>query len=425
MKHSVTRFENGLRLLEVPSHEAGSVVVNFLVTIGSRHEEAEERGLSHFLEHFLFKGTKKYPSTQAITQIVDGMGAEMNAATAKECTQYYIKAPADSLAQVFDILTDMLQEPLLDHEELEREKGVIVEEINMYQDSPSSVAADQLEKLIWPNDPLGEEITGTKASVSNLSREQFKSYLKKNYVPSNIVIGVGGKFDSKVLHELIHQYWTASPKAKKVFNFFLNEEFVKPRIKVVKKPTEQSHTILAFKGLPHSHKLNATMDVLAAILGGGMSSRLFTEVRERRGLAYYVRCGPSRYTDTGLFGVAAGVRNDKIEDALKVMILELVKIKEDTVPQVELEKAKSYIKGRTTLALEDPGARLDWYLDELVFEKVIRTPDEWFRELSEVTPEQVQNLAQMLFRTELANIVVVGKSAIESKLRDILEKELR
>lgn len=421
MKYTKTVLPNGLTILEVPSHDAESVVVDFFVRTGSRSETVKENGISHFLEHFLFKGTKKYPSTLAITELVDSIGAEMNANTGKEHTQYFIKAKSSYLELIFKVLTDMLQNPLLDPEELEREKGVIVEEINMYKDMPAVDVDNALESTMWQKDALGRDIAGTKQTVTKFTQSMFQDYLKRHYQTSNMILGVSGKFNSKLLHNLINEHWR--PLQQHAYHKWdkVKDAQNKTRIKIRYKDTEQAHLAFGFKGLHYNDSRNTAASVLAAVMGGGMSSRLFTEVRERRGLAYYVRSYSSNFQDTGIFQIASGVQVGKIEEAVQVIVAEIKKIKEFLVDPKELNKAKEYIKGKSTLALEDNQTRLDWFLEQEAFHRKIETPTDFFEKIDKVTARDVQKVAQTLFQNKSLTFAVVGPYKSEKNFEKLLK----
>lgn len=408
MKYYRRILPNGLTIIEVPSNDAESVVVDFFVKTGSRSETPKENGISHFLEHFLFKGTHKYPSAMAITELIDGVGGEMNANTGKEHTQYYIKAHSSHLELIFNVLTDMIQQPLLDAEELEREKGVIVEELHMYRDMPMVEVENILEELMWPGMPLGQNIVGSKDTVTKFTTKMFQSYLDRHYQTSNMILGVSGKFDRKKLDRLIKQYWQKI--SKKTFHRWdkAKDGQKKIQVKVHYKDTQQAHLAFGFKGFEFGDKRNSAALVLGAILGGGMSSRLFSEIRERRGLAYYVRASNSSYQDTGVFQVSSGVQVDKVEEAVRVILGELNKIRTVPISDKELIKAKAYLKGRTTLALEDNQTRLDWFIEQEAFHKSIQIPADFFKKIDNVTIAQVREIAKTLFQPQRMNLAVIG-----------------
>lgn len=421
MKFNKKVLKNGLTIIEVPSQDAESVVVDFFVKTGSRSETAKENGISHFLEHFLFKGTKKYPTAMAISELVDGIGGEMNANTGKEHTQYFIKAASHHLPKIFEVLTDMLQQPLLDPVELEREKGVIVEEINMYKDTPMYEIENILEGIMWPKDALGRDIAGTKETVTKFTREMFSDYIQRHYQTPNMILGISGKYDQRMFDRLVEEYWSGVPKKKFHAWDKAKDKQASPRFKVQFKETEQAHLSLGFKSFAYGNPYAPEISVLAAILGGGMSSRLFTEVRERRGLAYYVRSSPSSYQDTGVFNIGAGVQIAKIYEALEVIFQELEKIKNIKADEKEILKAKEYLKGKTTLALEDNQIRLDWLLERCAFYPFIRTPSEVFERIDRVTAKDVQNAAKRIFKKEHMSLAVIGPYKSDKEFKKIIK----
>lgn len=408
MKYFKTILPNGLTIVEVPSSDAESVVVDFFVKTGSRSETPKENGISHFLEHFLFKGTKKYPSALAISSLVDSIGGVMNANTGKEHTQYFIKAASKHLSLIFEILTDMIQNPLLDPAELEREKGVIVEEINMYKDTPMAEIENVLEGAMWPKDALGRDIAGTKNTVTKFTREMFTDYIARHYQPPNMILGVSGKYHKPDFDKLVKRHWQNALKKRFYGWDKVSDRQLRPRMAISYKATEQAHLSLGFKSFDYNDERNYTQAILGAILGGGMSSRLFIEVRERRGLAYYVHARPGHYQDTGIFGVNSGIQVKKIDEALSVIVKELAKIKNTLVGGQELRKAKEYIKGKAILALEDNQVKLDWYLEQIAFQKKTLTPAETFRKIDSVAAADVRTVARQVFRPKNLTLAVIG-----------------
>lgn len=423
MKYSKKKLPNGLTIIEVPSHDAESVVVDFFVKTGSRSETPKQNGISHFLEHFLFKGTKKYPTAMAISEAVDAIGGEMNANTGKEHTQYYIKAASKHLPLIFEILTDMIQNPLLDKAEMEREKGVIVEEINMYKDMPMAEIENVLENTMWPGDALGRDIAGTKKTVTSFTREMFAGYIARHYQAPNMILGVSGKYDQGALNRLIKTHWQNYPKRQFGGWDKAKDRQSRPRMKLDFKATEQSHLAFGFKGFAYGDRRGAAQSVLSAILGGGMSSRLFMEVRERRGLGYYVRASGGSYQDTGAFNIGAGVQVGKIGEALTVIIGELKKIKTEKVGDFELQKAKDYLKGKTVLALEDNQVRLDWFMEHAAFYKKIETPNEVFKKIDAVTAVDVKKVSRDLFQNKNMTLAIIGPYKQQAQFKKILDAE--
>lgn len=421
MKYSKRTLSNGLTIVEVPGSDAESVVVDIFVKTGSRSETLKENGISHFLEHFLFKGTKKYPSALDISTLVDSIGGEMNANTGKEHTQYYIKAASKYFSTIFEVLTDMIQNPLLDAEELEKEKGVIVEEINMYKDTPMAEVDNILEQLMWPHDALGRDIAGTKETVMKFNREMFLDYIQRHYQPGNMIIGVSGKYKKKELDYLLQKYWTKVPHKK--FHGWDKARDVQhsSRLKVQFKQTEQAQLSIGFKAYPYGDKRNSAASILGSVLGGGMSSRLFMEVRERSGLAYYVRAYPGSYQDIGGFTINSGVRVEALEKAIAIILEELKKLKYIPVHEQEIQKARDYIKGKTTLALEDNQVRLDWFLERAAFFSKIETAEQAFERLDKVTAKDVLRVANDLFQPQNMSVAIIGPYKDEKKFKGLLK----
>ncbi|PIR97082.1 MAG: hypothetical protein COT91_03185 [Candidatus Doudnabacteria bacterium CG10_big_fil_rev_8_21_14_0_10_41_10] len=422
MKYTKQVLKNGITVLKVPMKDSESVLVNFFVKTGSRNEPKKLRGMSHFLEHLLFKGTKKYPNAKILSSTVEAIGADYNAATSKEYTLYYIKAAAKYLPLIFDVLSDMLQNPKLDPKEIEREKGVIVEEMNMYRDTPMRHIGNVLEEHMWPNSDLGAEIIGDEKTVARTKREHLMRYIASNYKNKNLTLSIAGKYDDKKLNDLLKKYWSKGNLGKAPKYSSAPTLKKGPKVKIVEKKTQQAHLALGFYGFDYNNKDNYILKVLSNILGGGMSSRLFTEIRERRGLAYYVRMGEEHFQDTGSVVITAGLRLEKLEEAIKVISEELRKIKNTKVSPEELKKAKENMKGRMTLSLEDTESRMEWYLGQIAFQKKIMTPKESFAKVDKVTATQLQKLARKLFKKNNYKLAVIGPyKGKEKKLEKLIE----
>ncbi len=420
MRYTKKTLSNGLTVLKVPISGIRSVLVDIFVKTGSRHEEARINGISHFLEHLFFKGSKKYPTAQELSHALDAIGAEYNANTGKEHTQFYIKAAKKHLEFIFDTLTDVLQNPIFDPQAVEREKGVIIEEINMYEDTPMRHVEDLLEEIMWPNHPLGRNIAGTKKVIQQIRREDIVDYVKTFYQPKNMIIAVTGAYSDKTVDNLVKNYWSKIP-SKRIPRWRLVKHLQKsPSLKMESKKTEQCHLALGFRSYHYNHPNFITQIVLATILGGGMSSRLFTEIRERRGWAYYVKAGTTNYQDTGNFVVQAGVRLDAVSQVIKTVMRELEKIKNQFVAERELKKVKEYLKGTLTLSLEASESLLSWYLEQIAFRKKIYAPDETFSLIDEVTSEDVQRVARDIFQARNMSLAVIGARGGYSRIKKLL-----
>ncbi|HEX3225234.1 MAG TPA: pitrilysin family protein [Gaiellaceae bacterium] len=399
-------LDNGLRVLTAPMPQAQSVTCMLMLAAGSRYETPETNGIAHFSEHMFFKGTERRPTARQIAGEIDAIGGEFNAFTGKEYTAYYVKCAAEHRDVALDVLVDMLRNAKFDSEEIEREKGVIVEEMNMYFDTPRDYIGGVYEELLYGDQPLGWDIIGRKETVRNATRDTFMSYLDRWYRPSRIVLGVGGNIgdglDERVRELLgdLAQQDTPEPEAVK--------PYANGRVKVFTKQSDQAHVILGVPSYPIEHPDRYPLQVLANILGGGMSSRLFTEVRERRGLAYYVFGLNHSYTDAGSLYAQAGVDINRIDEAVSTILGELRSIAADAVPADELEKSKSFSKGRFVLQLESPQGLILFGLRREVLEGRVPDLSEVLEGVTAVTAEDVQRVAQDLIADESLRLAVIG-----------------
>jgi len=409
-KHKYTKqvFPNGLTLLTVPIENSPSVTMSVFFKVGSRYESKKINGISHFLEHLHFKGSKNYPSAKKLSEAVDSIGGEFNANTGKEHTQYYIRAASNHLPLVFNVLTDMMQNPLFNELEIEREKGVIIEEINMYKDTPQIHVESLFEQKLWPNTSLGRDIAGTAEVIRTITRKDIINYKKNFYQPANTIIAVGGKFNQAELLSLLKKFWLNLPK--KSFGSFEPVKVLQtaPRLSIENRKTEQAHMIVGFPGFSIKDKQNPILKVLSVILGGGMSSRLFLRIRERNGLAYYIHTSVSQYLDTGVFAIQTGLKIDSAPKALEMILEELEKIKKLGVTKQELNKAKEYIKGKTALSMEDSHEQLDWHLGQEAFLPKIKSVEQFNKEIDLVTLEQVQRVAKKIIQKNRLNVALIG-----------------
>lgn len=409
MNYKRTILENGLRILTIPMPSFESATVLVLVGAGSRYETPQNNGISHFLEHMAFKGTQKRPTTLSIANLVDGMGGEFNAYTGKEYTGFYIKSAAHNIELSIDILSDMLQNSLLDQKEIDKEKGVILEEINLYEDTPSRKIGEIYEELLYGDTPLGWDIAGTKKVIKSMQREDFVTYMSSLYSADNITVVVAGGVKDKEVTELVQKYFGNMGK----FDTFMHSQVVerpsKSAVLIKSKKTEQVHIALGVRTVPEEHKDHYPLEVLAAIVGGGMSSRLFTEVREKRGLAYYVRSYSEHYTDCGSFVTLAGVDAKRADEAVKVIADEyrVIASKEGNISEEELKKAKEFLKGHMVLELEDSRSVAGWYASQELLQKRIDNPEDILVKIDAVTQEQVKKAAETYLNTPL-QLAVIG-----------------
>jgi predicted Zn-dependent peptidase len=416
----IERLDNGLRILTAPMESAQSVTCAIMLAAGSRYETAETNGIAHFAEHMFFKGTERRPTARDISMEIDGIGGEFNAFTGKEYTGYYVKCAAESRDVALDVLVDMLRNSKFDPAEIDREKGVIIEEMNMYFDTPRDFIGGVYEELLYDDQPLGWDIIGRKETIRGANRDTFTSYVGHWYRPARMVVGVGGKIGDG-LHERVQELLGDLPQADTgepaPVRLSSNGD---ARVKVHTKASDQAHICLGVHSYPLEHPDRYVLQVLATILGGGMSSRLFTEVRERRGLAYYVYGLNHSYTDAGSLYAQAGVDIQRIDDAVSTVAQELRKIADEAVPADELDKAKSFAKGRFVLQLETSQGLIMFGLRREVLESKTPDPEDILAELDKVTAEDVQRVAHDVIAKRGFNLAVIGPFDDASRFEQLL-----
>ncbi len=410
MEFHRTVLPNGLRVLTIPMSSFESVTVLVMVKAGSRYETRENNGISHFLEHMAFKGTEKRPSAIAISTLIDGIGGEFNAFTGKEVTGYYIKSSANHIDLCMDVLSDMLMHSLFDPKEIDKERGVILEEINLYEDTPARKIGDIYERLLYKDTPMGWDISGEKDVIRKIQREDFLFYMSSLYSADNIVIVVAGGIDSAKAKELVNNHFGDMNKFNTLNYTKVVENQEKPAVFIKRKTTEQVHIALGVRTVPLEHRDRYPLSLLSAILGGGMSSRLFHEVREKRGLAYYVRSSSEHYQDCGSLVSMAGVDPKRVEEAIKVMVQEYGKIRnsKSEIRNEEVTKAKKFLKGHLVLELEDSRAVAGFYGSQEMLEKKIDTPEEVIAKTKSVSLEDVERVAKRYFVNKGLNLAVIG-----------------
>jgi predicted Zn-dependent peptidase len=413
-----TRLSNGARVLTAPMDHAQSVACFVMLAAGSRYETAETNGIAHFAEHMFFKGTERRPTARAIAGEIDGIGGEFNAFTGKEYTGYYVKCAAESRDVALDVIVDMLRHSRFEAEEIEREKGVIIEEMNMYFDTPRDYIGGVYESLLYGDQPLGWDIIGRKETVRGATRETFMSYIDRWYRPERMVIGLGGKIGDGLGDRLEELLGDLEVRATGLAEPVVLPENGGP-VKVHTKQSDQAHLVIGARSYPLGHPDRYALQLVATVLGGGMSSRLFTEVRERRGLAYYVFGTNHSYTDAGSLHAQAGVDLNRIDDAVKTIVDELRKIATEPVPPEELEKARSYAKGRFVLQLETPRGLIVFGLRREVLLGEVEEPEDVLAALSAVTAEDVRRVAADVLGGRL-HLALIGPFDDPSRFEQLL-----
>jgi predicted Zn-dependent peptidase len=402
-----TTLENGIRVITAPMPQVSSVACFVMLAAGSRYETPDSKGIAHFAEHMFFKGTERRPTARTISTEIDAIGGEFNAFTGKELTGYYVKCASETRDIALDVLVDMLRHSLFDPAEIEKEKGVILEEMNVYLDTPQRYVGSVYDRLLFDDQPLGWDILGTRETIEGATRDTFTSYLDTWYRPDRIVVGVGGRIGDGLQQKLeevlgsIERRETGSAAPVKI------PPDGSP-VLLHTKQSEQAHLVLGVRGYGLGHPSRYALQLLSVVLGGGMSSRLFTEVRERRGLSYYVHAAHGSYTDTGTLYTGAGVDVSRIDEAISTIIGELRRVAAEPVPADELEKARGYAKGRFVLRLESPQALIQFGLRREVLEQSVEEPDDVLRQLDAVTAEEVQEVARDLLDGTRMYLAVVG-----------------
>jgi predicted Zn-dependent peptidase len=401
-------LSNGLRLLTAPMDHAQSVSCFVMLAAGSRYETPDTSGIAHFAEHMFFKGTENRPTARDIGSEIDGIGGEFNAFTGKEYTGYYVRCAGEHRSIALDVLVDMLRHSKFDPEEIDREKGVIVEEMNMYFDTPRDYISGVYDQLLYGDQPLGWDIIGRKETVRAATRDTFLGYVDQWYKPARMVVGVAGKIDGDLAAEierLLGDLEPAETGAPAPAGVTANGT---PRVKIHTKASDQAHLCLGVPSYPLVHPDRYALQVLATVLGTGMSSRLFTEIRERRGLAYYIYAVNHSYTDAGSLFSQAGVDIERIDEAITTTVAELRKITEEAVPSDELEKARNVGKGRFVLQTESPHGLVMFGLRREVLEGQATEPEEILAGLDAVTAEDVQRVAQDVIGGHGLNLALIG-----------------
>lgn len=424
MNYKLHKLSSGLRVLMVPMPGLESATVTIWVKTGSRNEDPKVGGISHFLEHIVFKGSKKRPSAKEISEAVDAMGGEFNAATSKEWTNFYIKAGKDNLESSMDILSDMVLNPLIKKDEIEREKGTIVQEIKMYEDTPMIHIGDVFEELIFEGNQLGMDTIGSEKTVRGIMREDFIAYRDAHYHPNTMLITVAGGIEEKEVIKLAEKYFAGVGIEQKPFEydkFKISQK--EPRLKLQTKESEQTNLILGFTAEGKDYKGRFAQSMLSAILGGGMSSRMFIEVRERRGLAYSVRTSIERYQDVGYLETYAGVDTKKADEAIKVILDQCYGLSSGKYPiaNEEFEKAKGFLKGNLALALEDTRDVGTFFGEQELFKEEVLTPEEIYKKVDAVTIEDVYFEAKKLFVPEKLNLAIIGPFKSDKKFLQLIK----
>lgn len=398
-----------------------TVTVLVLVEAGSKYENKENNGISHFLEHVCFKGTTKRPTAHDISKELDGIGSISNAFTGHEYTGYYAKGDYKNLDKILDVVSDVYLNPTLPEKELEKEKGVIVEEINMYKDMPQDIVAHEFFKLLYGDVPAGWEIAGPIENIKKFRRSEFIDYRSKHYVADATTVIIAGKINGKQTALKVMKAFKGMSKWKKEEKRKVFENQTSPALRLFYKDTDQTHLILGVRSFDTYNKYNPIIRVLSGVLSGGMSSRLFQKMREELGICYYVNAGNDTFTDHGTFTVSAGLDSKRVQEGIKAILEELKKIKTELVGEEELNKVKEYLTGMMHLGLESSDSIAEFYGRQEILKKDVKNPDQIIKEIKAVTAEQIKFVAERIFKNETLNMAIVGKFKEEGEFKGILK----
>jgi predicted Zn-dependent peptidase len=402
-----TSLENGLRILSQKLEGTKAVTVLVLVGAGSRYENHELRGISHFLEHMFFKGASRYKNTKEVSEAIDSIGGEFNAFTGKEYAGYFVKVASENVKVAMDVLSDMLVNAKFKQDEIEKERGVILEEYNMYQDTPMYQIGWNFERLVFGDQPLGWDQIGTKELIKSVMHDDFVNYKKALYSPDNVVVAVVGNIEHAEAVDMVQEYFEMET-SKKSKEFLPLEAKNGGRVSLSEKKTEQGHVAIGFPGYSERHADHWALKLLSIVLGGNMSSRMFLGVREAKGLAYYIHTSTDNYIDGGAIVTNAGVDLTRIDEAVSGIVEQYKMVRDDGVPEDELKKAKSYLKGKMVLSLEDSEEFAHLLAKYELLHDAAKTPEEIMKLIDKVTVQDIARVAKDVFKEDSMKIAVIG-----------------
>ena len=419
--YNKTVSDNGLKVITCTMPHARSVCLVILVGTGSCHEDPDEAGISHFIEHLLFKGTQQRPTSKEISMDIEGVGGIINASTDKETTVFWCKVAKDNFPIALDVLSDLLLNSRFDSEDIEQERNIIIEEINMNLDLPQRRVNMLIDELLWPEQPLGREIAGEKKTVASITREQMLDYITRRYVPNNIVISVAGNVGHEEAVSQVVPLFGRWAFGKSLNGYRSADKQTTTRLRIEPRECEQAHLCLATHGFSYFHPKRFVLDLLNVVLGGGMSSRLFMEIREHKGLAYDIHSYTDHFLESGSFVVYAGVNPEKLETAVSAIVEELYKLKREITPE-ELTRAKELCKGRLQLRLEDTQNAALWLgSQEMLLQHIINV-DEVISIIDAITIDELKEVAGEIITDDGLNLAVVGPVKNENNLLGILKE---
>lgn len=417
MKSKKTTLPNGLRIITVPMKDNPAVMVLVMVETGSNYEAKTENGLSHFLEHMCFKGTTKRPGVNDVVKALDNLGAQNNAFTSNEFTGYYAKAAKKHFFKLFEIISDLYLNPLLPSKDIEKERGVILEEINMYEDLPQRKVGHVLSELMYGDTPAGRSTLGLPENIKKFRRQDFVNYRTKHYVASKTIVVVAGDLGEQTVLKEVKKYFKGISTGKKISKLAVREKQKTPGLIIHQKKTDQTHMIMAFRAYNAKDKRIPALILLAEILGQGMSSRLFNRLRDEMGVCYYVRAEQDAGTDHGVFAISAGVNVSRVKEVTGVLLEECNKLSKTPVPDEELQKAKEHYVGHLYLNLETADAIAEFYANQEITMGKLKNPQELENIIRKVTAKDIMKVAKDIFRNDNLNWAIVGNVVDKKQLK--------
>jgi predicted Zn-dependent peptidase len=418
--HQKTVLDNGLRILTTTMPHTRSVSICFFIGVGSRYENEVQAGISHFIEHLLFKGTLKRATSKEISEAIEGVGGMLNGGTDKESTLYWSRVAQLHFPLALDVLSDILLHSRFEPQEIERERQVIIEEINMVRDSPSQQVQLLIDELLWPGHPLGRDIAGTRDTVSAITRDMILDYLESQYLPDNTVVAIAGNIQHEEAVTEVSRVVDGWSKRVPHPRYLPYEDQPNPRLKTERRDTEQAHLCLALPGIPLLDPRRFTLDLLNIVLGEGMSSRLFTEIRDKLGLAYSIHSYVDYLLDSGAMTISAGVDPKNLTAAIDAILRELSRLKE-SIPESELTKAKELAKGRLLLRMEDTRSVSGWMGAQEILTGKVLTVDQVVSIVDGIAAAQLNELAQQLIMGDRLRLAVVGPIVDDKALEELLK----
>ncbi|TRZ64243.1 MAG: insulinase family protein [Spirochaetia bacterium] len=419
--HKKITLKNNLRVISVPMADALTTTVLILVEAGSEYETRKNNGISHFLEHMCFKGTEKRPSSLGITSELDAIGAAYNAFTSNQYTGYYAKAQPKHFDEILDVVSDIYLNPVFDQREIEKERGVIVEEINMHEDLPMRRVQEFFTNLLYGDQPAGWDITGKKEIIRRISKNDFIEYQKSHYLGKSTIVVVAGNFNEKEAVKKIESAFSGIRTGKKIQKLKTVEIQKSPRIFLKTKETDQAHLVVGVRAFDIFDKRKYAIDLLADILGGGMSSRLFQKIREEMGAAYYLRAEADLLSDHGFLTASAGVDNNKVNEVTKAIIEEFERLAKEPVKKEELQRVKDRCVGGLIMGLETSDQLAGFYGGQEVITEKIVSPEETIKKIQAVKVEEISAVAKDIFKSNKLNLALIGPFKEKPRFEQILK----